>query len=263
MTFDASNSVAWPVGRLRIREGRRPTQADEPIMSDLSASSLVPLDRQARLGDLAYAALKDRLVTGGFAPGDRLTVRAVAQALGVSTTPARDALNRLMADGNLVNAGPKSVVVPPLDRKVLDEITAMRLALEGLAAETGAPHVSKGDIEQLEKLQAKINAGLDSSNYTDVLKHNRDFHFLIYGRSDMPRLVSTIESLWLRIGPSLNCLYPDFAITRRGVSNHLKAMKGLKARNAQMVRDAMESDIRDGYARLSRFIAERDTDAAE
>jgi DNA-binding GntR family transcriptional regulator len=232
-------------------------------MTDLSANLLAPLDRQARLGDLAYNSLKDRLVTGGFAPGDRLTVRAVAQALGVSTTPARDALNRLMADGNLVNAGPKSVVVPVLDRRVLDEITAMRLVLEGLAAETGAPQVSKGDIEHLEKLQTKINAGLDASKYSEVLKHNRDFHFLIYGLSGMPRLVVTIESLWLRIGPSLNCLYPDFAITRHGVSNHLKAIKGLKAKNAALVRNAIESDIRDGYARLSRYVAERGAVAAE
>jgi DNA-binding GntR family transcriptional regulator len=78
----------------------------------------------------------------------------------------------------------------------------------------------------------------------------------------MPRLVATIESLWLRVGPSLNCLYPQFAISRRGVSNHLSAIKGLKARDPAMVRAAMESDIRDGFARLSRYIAERDTAAA-
>src|SRR5687768_2649453 len=124
-------------------------------MSDIASVQLAPLDRQARLGDLAYNSLKDRLVTGRFAPGEKLTVRAIAQALGVSTTPARDALNRLMADGNLVNAGPKTVVVPVLDRKVLDEITAIRLALEGLAAETGAPHASKADIERLERFQVK------------------------------------------------------------------------------------------------------------
>jgi DNA-binding GntR family transcriptional regulator len=224
---------------------------------------LAPLDRQARLGDMAYDSLKDRLVTGGFAPGDKLTVRAIAQALGVSTTPARDALNRLMADGNLVNAGPKTVVVPVLDRKVLDEITTIRYALEPLAAETGAPHAGKAEIERLEKLQVKINAGLDASRYGDVLKYNRDFHFLIYGLSDMPRLVATIESLWLRIGPSLNCLYPDFAITRHGVSNHLQAIKGLKTRKPAVVRAAVEHDIKDGYARLQRYLAERDSVAAE
>jgi DNA-binding GntR family transcriptional regulator len=232
-------------------------------MPDNKSIPLLPLDRQARLGDLAYDSLKDRLVTGGFAPGDKLTVRAIAHALGVSTTPARDALNRLMADGNLANAGPKTVIVPVLNRKGLDEITAMRFALEGLAAETGAPRADKEAIELLEKLQVKINAGLDASKYSDVLKYNRDFHFLIYGLSEMPRLVATIESLWLRIGPSLNCLYPDFAITRRGVSNHLQAMKGLKTRKPGLVRAAIENDIRDGYARLSAYLNERDMVAAE
>lgn len=231
-------------------------------MSDTGSALLAPLGRQARLGDLAYDALKDRLVAGGFAPGDKLTVRAVADGLRVSTTPARDALNRLIADGNLVNAGPKTVVVPFLDARVLDEITTMRFALEGVAAERGAPNVTRADIETLERLQAKINAGLDASKYGDVLKNNRDFHFLIYERSQMPRLVATIESLWLRIGPSLNCLYPHFAITRHGVSNHMKAIKGLKAKNAETVRAAMESDIRDGFARLSRYVSERAHSAA-
>lgn len=226
-------------------------------MSDASSTLLAPLDRQARLGDLAYDALKDRLVTGGFAPGDKLTVRAVAQALKVSTTPARDALNRLMADGNLVNAGPKTVVVPLLDERALDEITAMRLALEGLAAERGAPNATPADVEYLERLQTQINSGLDASRFSDVLRHNRDFHFRIYNLSEMPRLVATIESLWLRVGPSLNCLYPQFAINRRGVSNHLKAIKGLKARDPAVVRSAIESDIRDGFTRLSRYVADR------
>jgi DNA-binding GntR family transcriptional regulator len=232
-------------------------------MSDTATIPLAPLDRQARLGDLAYDSLKDRLVTGGFAPGDKLTVRAVAGALGVSTTPARDAINRLIADGNLVNAGLKTVIVPVLEPKVLDEITAIRFTLEGLAAETGTPHASKADVERLEKFQIKINAGLDASKYGDALKYNRDFHFLIYGLSGMPRLVAMIESLWLRIGPSLNCLYPDFAISRRGVSNHIKAIKGLRTKDAAAVRGAIESDIKDGYARLSRYVAERNAIAAE
>src|SRR5262249_19333679 len=226
-------------------------------MSDTSSALLAPLDRQPRLGDLAYNSLKDRLVAGGFAPGDKLTVRAVAEALKGSTTPARDAPNPLLVHGNLINRGPKTVVVPFLDTRALDEITTMRFALEGVAAERGAANVTRADIETLEKLQAKINLGLDTSKYSDVLKHNRDFHFLIYERSRMPRLVATIESLWLRIGPSLNCLYPHFAITRHGVSNHMKAIKGLKAKNAEMVRSAMESDIRDGFARLSRYMSER------
>ena len=162
-------------------------------MSDTSSALLAPLDRQARLGDLAYNALKDRLVTGGFAPGDKLTVRAVAEALKVSTL--RHGTRSTGSSPTAISSmrAPKTVVVPFLDTRVLDEITTMRFALEGVAAERGAPNATRADIETLEKLQAKINIGLDASKYSDVLKHNRDFHFLIYERSQMPRLVATIE----------------------------------------------------------------------
>ena len=56
--------------------------------------------------------------------------------------------------------------------------------------------------------------------------------------------------MWLRIGPSFNGLYPEFAQSRRGVSNHLAAIKGLRRRDPEAVRAAMENDIRDGYRRF-------------
>src|ERR1700747_2617443 len=72
---------------------------------------LLPIDRQTSLGELAYASLKEAIVRGEFSAGQKLTVRAVANALSVSTTPARDAIMRLIGEGALVNIGPKTVNV--------------------------------------------------------------------------------------------------------------------------------------------------------
>jgi DNA-binding GntR family transcriptional regulator len=60
------------------------------------------------LGDAAYIELKERLSRGVYRPGDKLTVRSIAEALGVSSTPARDAINRLAADKAVIYAGPKN-----------------------------------------------------------------------------------------------------------------------------------------------------------
>jgi DNA-binding GntR family transcriptional regulator len=219
---------------------------------------LTPIDRYLSLGDRAYASLKDSLIRGALRPGTKLTVRSIARVFEVSTTPARDAITRLLGEGALVNLGPKTVVVPHLTQNVLDEVTAIRLALEGLAAEKAAQHVTEADLEQLEKLQEKINAGLDSANYVDVLHANYDFHFLIYRRAAMPRLVSIIEALWLRIGPSFNDLYPEFAQSRQGVSNHLWALRGIRDSDPLAVRAAIENDIRSGHRRLSNCLAEQE-----
>jgi DNA-binding GntR family transcriptional regulator len=231
------------------------TQAETSLVVPIE-----PLGRRNSLGELAYERLKDSIVGGQFQPGAKLTVRSVAQALGVSTTPARDAINRLIADGALINRGPKTVVVPELTMTALNEVTKIRLNLEGQAAFESAQFVTDEDVWFLEEVQSRLNDALDSARYADVLKLNRTFHFRIYERSGMPRLVAIIESLWLRIGPFLNRLYPEYAISKRGVANHQWAIRGLQDRDGLTVRAAIENDLRDGYRRLSKMVRSEGSD---
>jgi len=211
-----------------------------------------PNKQQVRLGDVAYDKLKERLIRGSFQPGHKLTVRAAAQALGVSSTPARDAINRLAIEGALVYTGAKTVIVPYLDARALEEITLIRLALEGLAAERAAMHGTPQIVSQLESIQALIDAALDQRRYTDALWHNKEFHFLVYRLSGMPHLLSLIEPLWLRIGASFNNLYPEFAEAKYGIHNHRAAIEAMSERDGSSLRAAIESDIRDGFRRLKK-----------
>jgi DNA-binding GntR family transcriptional regulator len=225
------------------------------------AAPLAPIDRQASLGELAYAKLKESIISGQFVQGSKLTVRSVAQALGVSTTPVRDAIVRLIGEGALINLGPKTVIVPELTIATLEEVTKIRLALEGLAAFEATAHIKDSDISFLEQTQGRINKAMDKAQYADVLRFNKAFHFRIYEASKMPRLVALIESQWLRIGPSMNDLYPDFAIHRRGVTNHQRVISGLKRQDSSAVRTAIENDLRDGYGRLNNLVLSRQGEA--
>lgn len=203
-----------------------------------------------RLGEAAYGELRDRLTRGGYRPGDKMTVRSLADALGVSSTPARDAINRLTAEGALVYAGPKTVIVPFLSEDDLREVTLIRLALEGLAAEQAAAHCQDHHIEKLLEIQIDINKSLETKAYSEALWHNKEFHFLVYRLSGMPHLIALIEAQWLRVGPSFYGLYPEFAEARHGVRNHQMAIEALQDRDAKALRAAFENDIRDGYRRL-------------
>lgn len=210
------------------------------------------------LGDAAYREMKERLIRGVYRPGYKMTVRGVAEDLQVSSTPARDAINRLTADAALVYAGPKTVIVPILSKDDLREITLMRIALEGLAAERAASETTPEIIEKLQQIQELINEALDESDYSTALWHNKEFHFLVYRLAGMPHLISTIEGLWLRVGPSLYNLYPEFAQEKYGVRNHEMAIEALIERDGAALRAAFENDIRDGYRRLRRAVAAKD-----
>lgn len=202
------------------------------------------------LGDSTYEALRERLTRGGYRPGDKLTVRSVAEALGVSSTPARDAINRLVADNALVYAGPKTVIVPVLTEADLREITQIRLALEGLAADLAMERRRPEDIEILREIQERINSALAQKAYSDALWHNKEFHFLVYRLSGMPHLVAMIEAQWLRVGPSFYGLYPRFADERQGVRNHQMAIEAFLDGDRGALRAAFENDIREGFRQL-------------
>ncbi|WP_321896939.1 GntR family transcriptional regulator [Burkholderia cepacia] len=232
------------------------------LMPEKFLETVEPLTPRSSLGEAAYQRLKQSIMQGEFPANRKMTLRAVATALGVSTTPARDAINRLLAEGALVNEGPKTVVLPALTLDALEEVTQTRLALEGLATEKAASAVTPADLDELARLQTLINRGLDERRYDEVLKANREFHFLVYRRSNWPRLVTMIESLWLRAGPSLLDLYPEYSEHRKGVTNHQALMKALKHKDAGKARAAMEQDLRDGYERLKRAIEERQKRAA-
>lgn len=210
-----------------------------------------------RLGETAYEALRDRISRGVYRPGDKLTVRSVAETLGVSSTPARDAINRLTAENALVYAGPKTVIVPILSEADLKEVTLIRIALEGLAAEEAAKNCGPQDLERLKVLQLQINAGLEQRDYPSVLWHNKEFHFHVYARSGLPRLVSLIDAQWLRVGPSFYGLYPEFAEERYGVRSHEMAMDAIKEGDSRALRAAFEGDIRVGYLRLRSAVRAR------
>jgi DNA-binding GntR family transcriptional regulator len=232
---------------------QEPEAAATALASRASARQrehLGPIERNKTLSEHAYDRIRRALMTGVLKPDHKVTVRAIASALDISITPARDALTRLINEGALEAVGMKTVIVPPLTLAVLDEITAIRLSLEGLAAERAAPQFSRGDVETLEAVQARLVEAMDEQDYTAVLEHNEAFHFTVYGKCELPRLVSIIESQWLRIGPSLNLLYPTFAIERHGVSNHKSVLKALRQKDGTAARAAFEKDIRDGYVRL-------------
>lgn len=239
-----------------MRDSVVTTQDDGPARQAKGAD-LVPIKKHARLGEMAYEAMKERLGRGAFEPGRKLTVRSVADALGVSSTPARDALNRLAAEGALVYSGPKTVIVPYLTMEALEEVTAMRLALEGMAAERGTAKAPTGLADSLENMQVNINKALERRQYADVLWTNKEFHFNVYRYCGMPHLLSTIETLWLRIGPSFHDLYPEFAIQRFGVYNHQMVIESLRDGDGEAVRVAFENDIRDGHRRLKQAIRAR------
>ena len=172
-------------------------------------------------------------------------------------TPAREALWRLVTEDALEVAGPKTIIVPYLSPKRYEEVTSIRLALEGLAAETAAADADAAFIEELEATHLAFAAHRARRDYRQALQMNEKFHFMLYERADQPRLLSIIDSLWMSVGPSVTMLYPRFGSEEDGVRPHQDIIRGLKAADPHRVKAAIEDDIRTGRDKLLPLLAER------
>ncbi|MEJ0058727.1 MAG: GntR family transcriptional regulator [Terricaulis sp.] len=96
---------------------------------------------EERLNALIYAELRRRLVTGKLAPGHELSTRGLAQELGVSQTPVRDALSRLAAEGAVEIRSKRRIQVPAMSQERFDDLLRCRLLLEPEAAVLALPHI--------------------------------------------------------------------------------------------------------------------------
>jgi DNA-binding GntR family transcriptional regulator len=133
------------------------------------------------------------------------------------------------------------------------EIRAVRLALEGLAAETAASLVTD---EDLERIEANIKANLDAIHREDMseaLNLNQTFHFFFADIAQMPLLRGFLDSLWMRTGPLLALAYDHFS-EQMAIEHHWEVLAALKNRDGVAARQAICTDILDGNEMMLEFI---------
>lgn len=212
----------------------------------------VPKLSRSTLNEEVYEQLKQALISGKIAPGSAMTIRSLAASFGISVMPVREALRRLVAEHVLYLLPNRSVALPVFTRERFDEITRIRVSLEGLAAEEGARRITPDIIAHMTQMNALMEAGMQSAP-DSVLDWNREFHFSLYKASGMPTLVKMIESLWLQIGPLLNIQQQVFSHDKIAVYlHHHRALKGLKTRKPAEVRAAIAGDIGDAAKIISQ-----------
>lgn len=193
-----------------------------------------------------YEELRRRLITGRIAPGVALSTRGIAQQLGVSQMPVRDAISRLAAEGAVEIQSKRRIAVPTMTANRLDELMRCRLLLEPEAAVQALPRIDASTLRQLEKADQTVNAALQSGDVNEYMENNFHFHFLIYraGGSN-PIMTRLIEALWLQFGPLMRVVYGRVG-TVKLIDQHALALEAIAARDAERLRAVIHADIADG-----------------
>ena len=215
-----------------------------------------PLE-QGNLSARAYVALRDGLIAGNFKPGQRLLMQDLADQLGTSVTPVREACLRLVSERGLELRSGRFVAIPDLTLSRYMEIRTVRMALEGLAAELATGNIDEMELERLSDTHARFEQA-DRAGASEVaIRLNREFHFIAYRLSRMEMLISHIESLWISMGPILNVFYNETTNDYIGAEEHVHLIDALRRRDRKKARVAIERDILRGGESIIRFLNEK------
>jgi DNA-binding GntR family transcriptional regulator len=139
------------------------------------------------------AHLRDAILSGEIGPGERIRQEEVAARHGTSRLPVREALRMLEAEGLTEHTANKGARVPALDPHEVDVLYQMRERLEPLALTESIPHLSSGDVRELEDLADRISADTDLSEF---LVLDRAFHLGSYAGCDTEQLLASVVRMW-------------------------------------------------------------------
>jgi DNA-binding GntR family transcriptional regulator len=137
--------------------------------------------------------LRAEILGGGIGPGERVRQEEIAQRLGASRLPVREALRMLEAEGLVEHEANKGARVPRLGRHEVDVIYRMREQLEPLALAESLPRLTDAAVDGLAELQDEIETGVDIGRFLEL---DREFHLGTYGGCRIEQLTSTVLRLW-------------------------------------------------------------------
>lgn len=195
------------------------------------------------LHEAIYQKLREQLEKGVFHPGQALSLRGLAAKYEGSVTPVRDAVWRLATEQALYLSPTRRISVPVLSNNELDELLKVRTLLETEAAVLAMPNIDKASLEIMKDADKKINKAFEESNIDDYLNNNHTFHFTLYRAANSNVLLPLIESLWVRFGPFLRHVRPNFSDVGTADDNHYKIISSIENKDAASLKEAIFADI--------------------
>lgn len=209
----------------------------------------------ASQGNAAYQRLLDEIREGRLMPGERLRETELAERLGVSRTPVREAIRQLEADGLVAHVPRIGASVRKLDYAEVMELYEMRAVLEGTAARLAARAASKVELQELAALNEQL---ADAGTGPKASRLNQIFHATLLDAAKnrfLSRSMLSLQRALMILGPSQ--LY-DSARAVEAVEEHRHLLDALLARDGAAAETAMRAHIEAAQRMRIRTLRERD-----
>ncbi len=202
-------------------------------LNDLDVGPLHAFQERKSLGEHVFESLKHSIVTGKISSGEWLVESHIAETLGISRTPVREAIHKLEREGLIERQPRGGFTVLGLTRNDIEETFGIRSVLEGYAARLAAVKHNEEELEALEKKIEEFQNALDRKKMNLLPAINTEFHDLLYSLGKSPKLISIINGLRDQIYRfrKMNLKEEKFAATSN--QDHIQMLQSIRKRNAE------------------------------
>lgn len=214
-------------------------------------------DEYLPLRDVVFKTLRQAILKGDMEPGERLMEITLANKLGVSRTPIREAIRKLELEGLVHMVPRKGAIVASISEKDMRDVLEVRVTLEELAVKLAIQNMEKPDIDQLKKAARNFESAVIARDLVDIVEADVMFHDVIYNKTNNGRLIQIINNLREQMYRYRLEYVKDARTHSILISEHQDIITALEKKNVDEAKNAVRQHIVNQEKGIVRAINDR------
>ncbi|MDP4182974.1 MAG: GntR family transcriptional regulator [Bacillota bacterium] len=205
--------------------------------------SKINLNDYKPLRDVIFDTLREAIIAGELKPGERLMEVQLAEKMGVSRTPVREAIRKLELEGWVVMTARKGANVASLSVKDIMDVLEVRASLDGEAAALSAVRIREDELKELKNVHAQFARNIEEDVLQDLIKRDVEFHEIIYKSSRNDKLIQIVSNLREQVHRFRIIYMKDYSSSHELVKEHLEIIEAITERDPNRAKKAAYAHI--------------------
>lgn len=193
--------------------------------------SKINLNDYKPLRDVIFNTLREAIITGELKPGERLMEVQLAEKMGVSRTPVREAIRKLELEGWVSMIARKGAQVAGLSIKDIMDVLEVRASMDGLATALSTARITDEELKELNSIHTQFISFMEKDNLPGQIKKDVEFHEIIYRSSRNDKLIQIVSNLREQVQRFRVIYLKDYSSPKELVKEHLEIIEAITARD--------------------------------
>lgn len=220
----------------------------------MTSNFTVNMDEYLPLRDVVFKTLRQAILKGELKPGERLMEIALAEKLGVSRTPIREAIRKLELEGLVIMIPRRGAQVANITESDLNDVLEVRIGLENMAIDKACSLMSEKDLEELCQAGKHFEKIMEEGDLTKLAEADVEFHEIIYRSSSNKRLMQLLNNLREQIYRYRMEYLKDEPTRILLVNEHREIYEAIKSKDAQRAKEVTFKHIENQREAIIRSI---------